>query len=770
MRTFSIMSVLPLALLILPEISRAQSPQEIVYNIETNDKQSVLAGHIESFAIARGNARFFLGPGELTLFDFGSGRIAAMAFKGDGRFFYTPPNEVEHQQLVKFTGSDVIVDSLKEACFLFTVELDSLPDTAHFARAIVDGDAWKLLKSARHEQFDHLSMNLTNRVLGDLLTAGPGTYFNAYLELEKNGQFVFEEDPINHDFFGLCHLTKYSTTEFADVVNAYSPDNDLPSQRGVAPIDITHYDLQSRVEGDGDMLVKCRIRFTPMRWGQRFVYLYWFGGNRLVYAIDSAGDSLFTVRRTEKEGLFTYAANEPGLGLVLNKPLELGRNDSIEICFQCKSIENLTGNYQIRGRTSWYPQNAIRDVATYNMVYNCPKSLDIIGCGNLVESSVVEGRHVTRWVLEKPVEYVSFSFGSFESKTFAVENYQPTKIFMSETIPHSELALFLAYFGELSSANMIGRVGADVANSLIFYSSLFGPCPFDTVRAVEFFSVGEGQGSPGLIHLSWDTFQQDDVGGRDEMFRAHEVAHQWWGHLIDYESYRDTWLTEGLSEYCGFWFYQMSSKKTKVCNDILAKWQKNIISGVGVNSKGGKAGPVVLGYRLFSSKSNDYGVIVYQKGAYIFHMIRYLMHDYDKNSDDAFADLLKDMVTKFRGKVITTEKFRALLEEHMDSDMGWFFDQYVYGTDIPEYKFSSAWQETGDGKYKVTCHIRQQKVPETFQMTVPLTILFKDDKYLHLKIWVDQPEMDVDLPLLPYKPERIIFNTYDAVLCKVKYE
>jgi aminopeptidase N len=129
------------------------------------------------------------------------------------------------------------------------------------------------------------------------------------------------------------------------------------------------------------------------------------------------------------------------------------------------------------------------------------------------------------------------------------------------------------------------------------------------------------------------------------------------------------------------------------------------------------------------------------------------------------------MVTKFRGKVITTEKFRTLLEEHLDGDMGWFFNQYVYGTDIPEYKFSSDWQEdSSSGKFKVTCHIVQEKVPDDFQMMVPLTVFFKDDKYVHLKVWVDQPEMDVDLPLLPYKPEKIIFNTYDAVLCKVKYQ
>ncbi len=55
-------------------------------------------------------------------------------------------------------------------------------------------------------------------------------------------------------------------------------------------------------------------------------------------------------------------------------------------------------------------------------------------------------------------------------------------------------------------------------------------------------------------------------------------------------------------------------------------------------------------------------------------------------------------------------------------------------------------------------------------MQVPITVLFPDDMYIHLKLWIDQPEMTIDLPALPYEPKKIIFNTYDAVLCEVDYE
>ena len=146
-----------------------------------------------------------------------------------------------------------------------------------------------------------------------------------------------------------------------------------------------------------------------------------------------------------------------------------------------------------------------------------------------------------------------------------------------------------------------------------------------------------------------------------------------------------------------------------------------------------------------------------------------MLHDYKTGSDDAFAAFLKDIVDTFRSKVITASGLQTLLEKHIGSDMSWFFDQWVYGTAIPEYRFSYEYEKTDDDKYQVDCHVEQKKVPDNFQMMVPITVLFKDDRYIHLKLLIDQPEMDIDLPLMPFKPKKIIFNTYDAVLCKVRY-
>jgi len=610
------------------------------------------------------------------------------------------------------------------------------------------------------DAFDHLGIYMPNKLIGDLMTESPAFYFYADFDLSGVGHLVFEEDPTQDDQYGLYELRKIVGSDDADVLGGYSPDGMLPSQRGLKVIDITNYIIESRIEGSGKMDVTCRIEYTPVRWGCSFLYFDWYYENKNVTAFDSNGDSLLVIHRKD----------EDGCGVVLKSPLEIGKSDYIDIVYECKSLKSVYGLIYVFGKTSWFPSNPILDRATFELNYDIPKSYEIVSCGKQLELKEENGRAISRWIVDPPVRYVSFNLGVFESKELIVEGLPPVKVFMSEQIDHQALALYLAYFGELSSGDMIGQVSADVTNSLAFFTSILGPCPFDTMKATEIPFSGEGQGSPGLIHLTWSTFQSDDMQGYSESFRAHEVSHQWWGHIVNCESYRDVWVEEGLADYSGLWFYELSAKDRKALNNMLKFYRELIFSGGGPREVGSKAGPMTIGYRLSSSKSSDYTNIVYYKGAYIYHMIRYLLHDYKTGSDDAFAAFLKDLAQTYKDKIITTPLLKELLEKHVGANMTWFFDQWVYGTEIPEYEFGYKAEQTNEGKYSVICKVKQKKVPENFQMIVPITILFGDDRYIHLKISVDEPEAEIALPLLPFKPEKIIFNIFDAVLCKVDYK
>jgi aminopeptidase N len=67
------------------------------------------------------------------------------------------------------------------------------------------------------------------------------------------------------------------------------------------------------------------------------------------------------------------------------------------------------------------------------------------------------------------------------------------------------------------------------------------------------------QGWPGLVFLSSFAFlspqEQADLHldpvtrELDSRVLVHETAHQWWGDLVLWKSYRDQWIAEGLANY-----------------------------------------------------------------------------------------------------------------------------------------------------------------------------------------------------------------------------
>jgi hypothetical protein len=447
----------------------------------------------------------------------------------------------------------------------------------------------------------------------------------------------------------------------------------------------------------------------------------------------------------EKREPFKVLVNqhlESGFGVVLNNPLTTGGSDFIDFEYECGCLYNWLGFFYVSGNTSWYPMNIIRDPATFHLSYIYPVDYRVVSSGENISKELTSTGVKSAWLLNYPSCGVSFNIGKYYDVRLFFENLLPIEVFTHMPIN-------------------IPEIGADMLNSLAYFSDLFGVCPFEIIKVAD--APGGSRGSsPGLENLNWDDLIRGTKEGPKRM------ANQWWIHTLRHESYKDEWIVEGLSNYCSFMYFEKSKQRYLVDDGFMKDWRKMIFYGKGAGSKGSQAGPMILGKRLNSSKSKDYDAVVGRKSAYIFHMLRYLLHDYKTDSDDAFIAFLRDLLDKYRDRPITTAGLQTLLEEHTQTDMTWFFDQWVYGIDIPTYTFSYDTENTPDGQFQVTCHVKQEDVPDDFKMVVPMTVVFEGNQFAHLKYWIDQPEMDIQLPPLPMKPKKIDFNTYDAVLCRVR--
>jgi hypothetical protein len=136
---------------------------------------------------------------------------------------------------------------------------------------------------------------------------------------------------------------------------------------------------------------------------------------------------------------------------------------------------------------------------------------------------------------------------------------------------------------------------------------------------------------------------------------------------------------------------------------------------------------------------------------------------------------MKDFTRTYSNQAASTEDFKAIAEKHMtppmDLDgnhrMDWFFNQYVYGTGIPEYRFVYQVQDAGEGKWKVSGKVQQSNVPATWKNLLPI-YAHVSGKSVHLGfISVSGAETPFSA-VLPFKPEKLSLNENEDILAEIK--
>lgn len=255
---------------------------------------------------------------------------------------------------------------------------------------------------------------------------------------------------------------------------------------------------------------------------------------------------------------------------------------------------------------------------------------------------------------------------------------------------------------------------------------------------------------------------------------AHEVSHQWWGHVVGWSSYHDQWLSEGFAFFSAGLYLKLTEQKP---DKYLAYWkhaEEMLLEKNAYGLRPNDAAPLWMGWRSSYSKlPGAYQALGYRKGGYALHMLQQMMYD-RQNGDKAFIAMMQDFVKTYHNQNASTEAFARIVEKHMqpkmdltgDKKMGWFFLQWVYGTEIPRYRLDYTLAPQADGKCLLTGTVTQSDVSAGFRMLVPIYLDFEGGKLLRLgEVTVmgsgPSPEFKV---MLPQKPKRVLINANHDVL------
>lgn len=323
-------------------------------------------------------------------------------------------------------------------------------------------------------------------------------------------------------------------------------------------------------------------------------------------------------------------------------------------------------NYWELGIEPWFPftrWNAQH--FTYHSLIKVKKPFVPFTSGKTVRREVDGDYNLLETRIDKPVSAVAILAGRYE---FDAETRNGVTVRVASFMTKNTIA-----YKQLRS----------IAFSAIDYFPIFlGPFPFDEITVIEKNDLGYGQAPPGIVFITKEAFTpklgdaNDYVRGINMRF-VHEIAHQYWGHVIAPPSPEEEWLSEAFAEYSAALFMK-ASKRSGDYNNAIATWRANARDAT-------KVATIPMANRLENPKDalgaalmRSY--LLYSKGAFLLAAL------HQDLGDQMFLTFLKSYQRSFRWQYGTTKDVMGILQFLTKKDYAPFFEQYYYGTAMPELK------------------------------------------------------------------------------------
>lgn len=720
---------------------------------------------VNNLQLKRDAANFMLKSGELYFITPIEGKVTAAVFIGDGELSLTPPTEIEKHSLKIFTGEGSITEPFTRLVLRFTDQTFEQIKSSPNATMKTGGPAASQARGLFRDNQDLLRKRLRDnrelRTLYDIYNPAREGFFAAFIDGKRFNKLVFLLEPlgvpnVNPEEVALLSYGEtdgglwtafHREEEYKKGTASSSEDNRL--------IDITRHEIDAAIKGT-HLAATDRITFRNLRAGTRVVPFDLFGPLRVARVQDADGNDLSFVQEDKNE--------DSDFGVIMPKPLEAGKTYQISVQYSGNDAlrDSGGGNYILIPRSTWYPGNAnvlfAEDRAIFDMTFRFPKALTFIGTGAPTAPDSREGDlAVAKWSSgQTELAVAGFNYGRFKKKVvsdkdtgYDVEFYANTEVPDELKAIQHEIEMAesrgqqtMTTLGSISTTKIADSALADAQNATRIYNAFFGKLPYSRIAMSQQPAAGFGQAWPTLVYMPYlayvDTTQRNQLigtrGATNTFWRyvaPHEIAHQWWGHIIGWDSYHDQWMSEGFAEFSSSLYVQIIRGDEKFI-DFWEDQRRRIIeaSPATKDRKPYTVGPVTQGYRLNSGKTGGVAQrLIYPKGAYILHMLRMMMMEQGKGGGDGrFQTMMKDFVKTHFNQDVSTEDFKAIVEKHMTPEMNidnsgkmdWFFNQWVYGTQVPAYKLE--YKVTSDGM--LNGKVTQSGVSNDFMMLVPIYVDF----------------------------------------------
>ena len=471
--------------------------------------------------------------------------------------------------------------------------------------------------------------------------------------------------------------------------------------------DVQHYTIRvsfdrlaKQVNGDTSVSLK------PLRDGLRAVELDAVGISFRSVALEPAGTDL------------QFKANGGKVAVTLDKAY--GPQDTITLRFTY-TAKPVKGVYFVgadTGRSAqiwtqgepdearhWFPSfDFPSDKATTEQIITAEKDETVIGNGELLRKT--DNPNGTRtWHYKMSVPHstylVSFVIGKY---THVQEKYKE--------IPVG----YYIYPGKENTAkNAYGRT----VDMFAVFEELTGvPYPFNKYdqTMVANFQFGGMENITATTMADTEIFFADFAFGKNAVMDlvSHELAHSWFGNMVTCRNWAELWLNEGFATFMEAAYREKAFGREDYQRKIRADAAQFLVDDT-INKRR---------HGLFNRRAGDVSSLfdnaatTYNKGGVVIHMLR------EQIGDEAFWKGVNSYLTRHRFGSVESTDLKKAMEEASDQDLGWFFDQWVYGVGAPRLDVRKVYSRSGRS-LKITVTQVQNPVdlvPSTFRLPMDIEV------------------------------------------------
>jgi hypothetical protein len=775
-----------------------------------------------------------------------NGRITGAYFRGDGEILLIPPDNVERASLALHIGSAVLGEQFRAGFFRFNDDTAAQLQSA--LRGKQDGDDFV---SEYNGFVGRLSEQDALRLLASFLRAPnaavPDRMFRARLDGLKLGIFDVAFDSLAGEQIGVARFARSGENIFYDLLASFpmhSARNAATQTGDVNPQDIEYggmlgsarvrkYVIRARIEPPHTLDAQATLETEITASGERVIFLE-LSRYLKVRSVTADGQPIEFLQNEALEGSALARRGNDLVALIFPQPLQRGQRVQLKFDYAGPVLSEAGGGLlSIGARGTWSPNHG-RAFADFDLEFRSPAEWTLVATGKRVSQHIEGEEQVSHWVSEAPIALAGFNLGEYteitaKAGTVPIEVYaargmekqfptvlppDTTSILRDPPVPppSREATRFArgkilpdAVFEEAPPPRMMpdparnAREVAHEAGEMVeFLSQHAGPFPYSSL-VVSQRPGSISQGWPGLVYLSSYAFLSPEqraamklspyesilFGG---LMTRHEVAHQWWGDLVGWKSYRDQWLVEALSTYSAL--LSMEKDDPKQVQAVLDYYRDQLESENANHEKRLLAGPVTLGFRLSSSHfPNGYELVSYGRGTWLLHMLRYILRDAyaadadgsarsaglkrgkDANPDEHFFRVLQRLQQEFAGKDISTADLQRLVEAELPDSyrferrksLDWFFQGWVNGTAIPRLDLESVKLSRKGNTMIASGTLLQKDAPENLVTSVPIYASDGNKLTLLGRVFADGNKTSFDLKA-PLSARKLVLDPYHTIL------